>query len=59
MKLTVDVHLCVISPWKERFEVPCGVFGRDAGIVLDVVFPGKAKEVTWGIPCVGVEEVGG
>lgn len=34
-------------------------FGRDAGVVLEAVFSGKAKEVNWGIPCVGVEEVGG
>ena len=28
VKLTVDVHLCVISPWKERFEVPCGALAE-------------------------------
>lgn len=34
-------------------------FGRATGVILEVVFPGKAEEITWRIPCVGLGEVGG
>ena len=35
-----------------------GCFGRIICVVLELMLPGKAEEVTWRIPCVRVREMG-
>lgn len=30
-----------------------GCFGRGAGVILEVVLPGEAEELTWRLMCVG------